>query len=685
MIGQRFRLAGRRKAAGGMRMDLALVAMLVAILMLMIFPIPTWLMDTLLAFNMALAVLILMVAVYLKSPLEFSTFPSIILFSTVFRIALSVASTRLILLEGDAGEIIETFGTFVVQGNVIVGLIIFLLITVVQFLVITKGAERIAEVSARFTLDAMPGKQMSIEAEIRSGELKREAGRLKRSELSQESQFFGSMDGAMKFVKGDAIAGIIIIMINLIGGISIGVAQKDMSFSEAMQTYSLLTVGDGLVSQIPALFIALCAGVVVTRVTSDAPQDVGTEMVGQLLAQRRGLVIAACVVAAMGLLPGFPTAIFFALGLSMALLAFYLPALKAAVTTDPADSADDTVYESKETDRLALHISASDLAALDTAAFVEARKQARARFLERHGYELPTAGLRTDPLQPDGQFRIVLDDVPIIFGHLRANGAFVIGDENTIALTLGIPAVVSSQMPQGKGVWVSAGKSTLLESVDVNVYSAAEAIWTALQHAITARLGLLLTTENLQAYLSDLPQREAALLEQIYSNVDEAAVLEVLRRLTAEATPLVPRYAVLLAMAEWSTREQDPVLLTEYTRQGIKRQICHHYSTGQNAVSTYLIDNSLDQKLREAVQKTDVGGYLALGMRDSAAILETFARIDENVRGIACPPVIVAANDVRRYLRRFLSENDIYLPVIAQQELSGDFQYKPLGVLRADI
>ncbi|WP_180996064.1 flagellar biosynthesis protein FlhA [Tabrizicola aquatica] len=666
-------------------MDLALIGLLMAILMLMILPIPTWLMDTLIAFNMAFAILILMVAVYLKSPLEFSTFPSIILFSTVFRIALSVASTRLILIDGDAGEIIETFGNFVVQGNVIVGLIIFLVISTVQFLVITKGAERIAEVSARFTLDAMPGKQMSIEAEIRSGELKRDAGRHKRNALSQESQFFGSMDGAMKFVKGDAIAGIIIILINLVGGISLGVAQKGMSFSEAMHTYSLLTVGDGLVAQIPALFIALCAGAVVTRVTSEAPQDLGTEMVAQLLAQRRGLVVAACIVAALGLMPGFPTAIFFLLGLSMAIVAAYLPALKSVVAPDSKEEADDSAFEGKENDRLALHLSAADLAALDTAAFVLARKEGRARFLERHGYELPTAGLRADPLQSNGSFRIVLDGVPIIFGHLRASGAFVVGDENMIALSLGIPAVVSTRMPQGPGVWVDTGKTALLQSIDIRVSSAAEAIWTAMQHAITARLGLLLTTSNLEAYLADLNPREAALREQIHENIDDTIVTEVLRRLAAEATPLVPRYAVLMAIADWSVREQDPVLLAEYTRQGIKRQICHHYSTGQNAVSTYLIDNSLDEKLREAVQKTDVGGYLALGMRDSAAILETFSQIDANVRGIACPPVIVAANDIRRYLRRFLSENDIYLPVIAQQELSGEFQYKPLGVLRANM
>jgi type III secretion protein V len=271
-------MLGRFLGSLGFRSDLAVVAVLIAAIMLMIVPMPTVAVDTLLAFNLGASVLLLMVAFYLQSPVQFSTLPAVILIATVFRLSLSIAITRLVPVQADAGEIIRTFGEFVVAGNIMVGLVIFLIITIVQFIVITKGAERIAEVAARFTLDAMPGKQMAIDADLRSGEIDQPTGRQRRRALEQESQLYGAMDGAMKFVKGDAVAGLVIIVINLVGGLVVGVMQHGMSFAQAGHTYSILTVGDGLVAQIPALFVSITAGTVVTRVAGGDADSLGGEI-----------------------------------------------------------------------------------------------------------------------------------------------------------------------------------------------------------------------------------------------------------------------------------------------------------------------------------------------------------------------------------------------------------------------
>ena len=292
------------------RSDMMVAVLVVAVIFMMILPLPTGLVDVLIGSNMGISVILLMLAVYIGSPLEFSSFPAVLLLTTLFRLALSITTTRLVLLQADAGQIVQTFGEFVVSGNLIVGMVIFLIITIVQFLVITKGAERVAEVSARFSLDAMPGKQMSIDGDMRAGVIDVDEARTRRRLVEKESQLYGSMDGAMKFVKGDAIAGIIIIAINLIGGLSIGVFQRDMNVESALHTYSILTIGDGLVAQIPALFIAITAGIIVTRVTTGAASDLGTEIGGQVTGQPRALFIGGLLLVGFSMIPGFPVITF---------------------------------------------------------------------------------------------------------------------------------------------------------------------------------------------------------------------------------------------------------------------------------------------------------------------------------------------------------------------------------------
>ena len=295
------------------RQELVLVGLLVLTMAMMILPMPTALADVLIATNIGLSTLLMMVAIYIRAPVEFSTLPSVILITTAFRLSLSITTSRMVLVQADAGEIIRTFGDFVIAGNVVVGLVVYLIITIVQFVVITKGSERVAEVAARFTLDALPGKQISIDADLKNGDIDQKEARRRRRLLEKESQLYGAMDGAMKFVKGDAIASLVIIVVNLVGGMTIGCLQRGLPFSEAVRTYSLLAVGDGLIAQIPALLISLTAGVLVTRVTSETGGNLGQDIVAQLVTEPRTLQIAALVLAGLGLVPGFPTAVFWTL------------------------------------------------------------------------------------------------------------------------------------------------------------------------------------------------------------------------------------------------------------------------------------------------------------------------------------------------------------------------------------
>jgi len=317
------------------RQDLALIFMLLMIIFMIILPLPTWLIDLLIGVNLSLVLLVLVVTVYLKTPTAFSTLPAVLLFSTLFRLAISISTTRMILVQADAGQIVETFGEVVLGGSIVVGLVVFLIITVVQFVVITKGSERVAEVSARFSLDALPGRQMSIDSDMRAGEIDMAEAKRRRAKLQLESEFYGSMDGAMKFVKGDAIAGLIIIAVNILGGIAVGVGQNGMAFGDAVQRYSVLTVGDGLVSQIPALLMAISSGIVITRIISNESNDLGRDIAEQMSASPRALYIASGVLVLFGFIPGFPTLTFLALAAFFAVAGFF-----AGIAMNRADSAD---------------------------------------------------------------------------------------------------------------------------------------------------------------------------------------------------------------------------------------------------------------------------------------------------------------------------------------------------------
>ncbi|WP_315855044.1 FHIPEP family type III secretion protein [Chenggangzhangella methanolivorans] len=421
------------------RSDVVVAAFMMLAIVMIFIPLPTGMIDVLIGINMVFSLLVLVVAFYISSPVEFSSLPSVILLGTLFRLALSIAITRLILVEADAGQIVQAFGEFVIAGNVVVGLVVFTIITVAQFVVITKGAERVAEVAARFSLDALPGKQMAIDNDLRNGDIDKSEAASRRRRLERESQLYGAMDGAMKFVKGDAIAGLVIVLINLVGGLLIGMVQRGMSFSEAGHAYSLLTVGDGLIAQIPALLVSVAAGTVVTRVTSEDNVDLGTEITRQIVADPRALGLASALSFGAGLVPGFPTLVFFALSAALAGGAWLLHRRKQAKDAPPVydvlpnerEEPEDVAFSevaSGSRYRVTTWVGSELSVAVPMQQFKQFVERARQDLFQDLGVDPPAVELRIDRAAEPNRFRIDLEDVPVSDGEILV-GHVLLRDE----------------------------------------------------------------------------------------------------------------------------------------------------------------------------------------------------------------------------------------------------------------
>lgn len=679
-----------------MRKDLILIAVIVATLALMVIPLNTMVIDALLALNISLSVLMLMVAVYLRHPSDFSTFPSVILLATAFRLSLSVGTTRLILSEADAGDIIATFGAFVVAGSVVIGLVIFLIITVVQFLVVTKGAERVAEVGARFALDAMPGKQMSIDAEVRAGNLTPEEATVQRKRLDKDSQFFGAMDGAMKFVKGDAIAGIIIICINLLGGVAVGTTLHGYSFGEAVGIFALLTVGDGLVAQIPALLMALCAGVVVTRVANQDNSDLGSDISAELVSDPRVPSVAAVIVLGIGVVPGFPTAIFGGLAVVLMVTAFGLRrklARTAAAVADAAAQAARVRAAPQVTQppapnaRFALRIAPKAAGHLD---LDQIRRGLADHFGGLHrtgGVLFPTPDLRVCELENGLDVVIDLDDVPVFRTSLPGPGLRLRPDP---AVQSGAPSAASHRVllsPVLSGHWVDgAGPDTGDNAATI---STEQALVTLTCGYFRHHLGTLFSWDVFQGALAEAKAAEPATMALIDEDMTEAAMFKMFRYLIEDGVPLRPLSLLVSAWHFWINTADQPsaIVLADCLRGSMRRQMCHQIAAGDGVIGLVLLDPDLEQLARQNIADTRKPSGQAVndGLVFSTEVTEVILR---QIRGITDTTlqgprqvVLIASVDLRRRLRNFLAANGMYPMVLAPNELSDDVVSVPLGVI----
>ncbi len=682
--------------------DIVLAFFIIGIITMIILPVPPHVIDILLAINLTVAIGLIMVSLYIPSAIELSMFPSILLITTLYRLGINIASTRQILLHAYAGDIIEAFGEFVVGGNYVVGGVIFLIITLVQFLVVTKGAERVAEVAARFRLDAMPGKQMSIDADMRAGILDATQAREKRLLLTKESELYGSMDGAMKFVKGDAIAGIVITLINIIGGLIIGMAQHGMSAGRAAKVYSLLSIGDGLVSQVPAILIAVCAGIVTTRVSSsEKDTNLGSEISKQILSQPKALILSAFVLLGIGSIRAFPFLPFAILSVAMGFAGYALHKSKKAKTAPEGGATPGSVGAGVEGHEVmpgeaggqyALtvpiivelgptlsKIIQNDKKNKNTTHIESMIPQMRQALYQDLGVRFPGVHVRyNSPNVKDEEYTILLNEVPIqrgqiIKGHVLTNDSL----ENLKRYNLNPTTYTNSlNMPSN---WIDEKQKPILDKAGIKYWGPIEVVVLHLSYFFRQNASEFLGIQEVRTMLEFLEKNYPDLIREVTRLIPLQKLTEIFKRLVQEQISIKNLKTIMESLSEWAQTEKDTVLLTEYIRTSLKRYISYKYSQGQSVLSVYMVDPEIEDMIRGAIKETSAGSYIALDPDSSQMILQAMRKTVMPAQPGAQPPVLLTAMDIRRYLRKLIEVDFPYLPVLSVNEIIPEIKVLPLG------
>lgn len=688
--------------------DIALAVLIIAILAMIIVPVNPHVIDYLIALNLSISVALLMVALYIPSAVQLSIFPSLLLITTLYRLGLNIASTRQILLHANAGEIIFQFGDFVVGGNFVVGGVIFLIITLVQFIVITKGAERVAEVAARFTLDAMPGKQMSIDADMRAGILDSNQAREKRLAIQKESQLYGAMDGAMKFVKGDAIAGIIITLINVIGGMIIGVSINGMTGMEAAKTYSLLSIGDGLVSQIPALLISITAGIVTTRVSSEKDAaNLGSEISGQILQQPKALMLSAGFLMGMAILPGFPKAPFLILAAALGLIGYALwNTEQQKLTTGTSgggssmSSAADGSVDTSVKGHKVVSGGGIDSYALTLPVIIECGKgltgeiqkaQKGQSFVDQMipkmrqalysdlGVRFPGVHVRTDSpiLEPD-EYSIHLNEVPIVRGKVLES-SFLTNESEENLKRYNLQFSVYKNSLGLPSLWVENKHKELLDKAGIKYWNSLEVMILHLSYFFRHYANEFVGIQEVKSMLEFIEKSFPDLVKEVTRLIPLQKMTDIFKRLIQEQVSIKDLRTILESLSEWAQTEKDTVLLTEYVRSSLKRYISYKYSQGQSVLSVYILDPEIEDMVRGAIKQTSAGSYLALDPDSVQLILQGVRSTVAPPPPGGQPPVILTAIDVRRFVRKLIEMEFTDISVVSYQEIVPEIRIQPLG------
>jgi len=635
----------------------------VAIICLMVLPLPQFVLDTLIAINIASSIGLLLLTMYVSSPLALNTFPTLLLFSTLLRLSLNIASSRSILLNADAGHIIETFGRLVVGGNVVVGLVIFMIISIVQFIVVAKGSERVAEVAARFTLDAMPGKQMSIDADLRAGMIDKDEAKRRRLLIEQESQLNGAMDGAMKFVKGDAIAGLLIALVNLLAGFAVGAGMHGMPIGEAVDRYTVLTVGDGMVSQLPSLFVSIAAGVLATRVSGSETTSLGGEIVRQVLGQPTALLVTGAILLGFLLVPGFPALQFLLLGLAVGGVGLVLyrqaqrdqtgkKAPMPAMQGEGEMQAPPTLVEDglpSFSVPLLVRVSDAMSASLVAERFSLALEGLREELRERLGLPFPGVRLIRDPSLGAGSYRILVHDVLVVDGsmpverfaiHLDADTRLPDGFELDRAL-----AVIGriawgdyvGELPQG-------AKEVHADTLLV-LY---------LRMVIFSRPHEFIGVQEVQRMLQRAERELFELIKEVIKILPLQRITDVLRRLLREGVPIRNLRAIGEGLVTWGAKEKDVVMLTELVRVELGRWIAGAHARGTGTIRAVLIHPDTEDRFKRSIQQNVSGSFLALSSDDSKRFCAEVERLVQSGASGTILPVVVTSMDLRRYARRLI-------------------------------
>ena len=669
--------------------DVILAVAVVGVLLVLIVPIPTALVDVLLTLNIAGALLLLMVTLSAAKSLEFSTFPSLLLFTTLLRLSLNVASTRLILLNGYAGEVINAFGNFVVGGNVIVGMIVFLILVIIQFVVITKGSGRISEVAARFTLDAMPGKQMAIDADLNSGLISEDDARARRQKVAEEAEFYGAMDGASKFVRGDAVAGIIITAVNLVGGILMG-KLNGLSIGEAVQTYSILTVGDGLVSQSPSLIIATTAGIIVTKASSSS--NLARDMASQVLMHPRSLATAAGMVFFFGIIPGLPTIPFFILG---TVLAGVCLAVRSTIRRrDQADEATKIARSEQadpeqadgvnlpRVDRLSIEVGFQLIPLLDPMQSDDMLRKIRAvrqQLAANLGIVVPPVRIHDNLQLQSGEYAIRMRGNEIARGSILANNMLAI---DSGMVTTPVQGVETTEPAFGlPALWIDPTKKDEAQAAGYTVADSRSVLITHLTEAIKKHACELLTREDVRALVDGVKAQEPTVVEELIPNVlSLGGVQKVLQGLLAEGIPITDHGGILEAIADNAGVTTHAPPLVELVRKSLSRTICTNIEA-RGKVCAITLDPTVEQMIAQSVQESPGDDGMVLEPARSETLVKNIVKAVRETVSSGYEAVLLTSSPIRRHVRRIVQHVIPELPVLAYDELIPEMKLEGLSTV----
>ncbi|OWZ84246.1 flagellar biosynthesis protein FlhA [Natranaerobius trueperi] len=678
--------------------DLIFVLAVIAIVLMLILPVPPELLNILLVVNITLALTILLVSMYTLEPLQFSIFPTLLLLITIYRLALNVSSTRLILLNADAGEVIQQFGEFVVGGNALVGFVIFLILVAIQFIVITKGAERVSEVTARFTLDAMPGKQMAIDADLNSGLINEEQARERRKAVEQEADFYGAMDGASKFVKGDAIAGIVITVINVLGGFVIGMAQQGLTFQESLQTFTLLTVGDGLVTQIPALLISTSTGIVVTRAASDS--NLGEDVISQILAHPKVLFIVAGVLAMVGILPGMPPLPFLLLGLIMAILAYHIKT--TVIEKVPSPEEEEVAAKEEEAEGYRSPENVMSLLQIDPIEFefgygllpladpdqggdlLDRVTMIRRQVALELGIVVPVIRVRDNIQLSSNEYCIKIKGVEVAREEVLPNHYLVMipGDEKPEDLDI-VGTQTKEPVFNLPAMWIDEDQREHTEMSGYTVVDPPSVLATHLTEIIKRHAHELLGRQEVKELVENLKESYPAVVEELVDNVlSLGEVRNVLSNLLKEGVSIRNLLTIAETLTDYGAITKDTDMLTEYVRQNLSREITNKLKELQgDSLKVITLSPELEQKLSESIKQTDHGNYLSIEPQITQKIQKQLQNYYEQLNEQGIHPIVITSPMVRLYFKRLTEGVFTNLTVVSYHELEPQVEAQSVGVV----
>jgi flagellar biosynthesis protein FlhA len=666
--------------------DLLIVVGVISIILVLVLPLPVFLMDLLLSLSLCLGIIILLVTMYTKESLEFSVFPSLLLTVTLFRLALNVATTRLILSQGYAGKVIEVFGTFVTGGNPVVGFIIFSIIVLIQFIVITKGASRIAEVAARFTLDAMPGKQMAIDADLNSGLINEEQARLRRAKIAQEADFYGAMDGASKFVRGDAIAGIIIVLVNIIGGFVIGIVQQGLSFQESLLKFTKLTIGDGLVTQIPALMISTGTGILVSRAASK--DNLGAEITSQLFTNPKVMAVASLVMLFFAFIPGFRKIPFIMLAIGAGAIAYseYIrqkQEKQRAIETKPVTKAPEKVEDYLHVDPMELEIGYGLIPLVDSTQggdLLDRITLIRRQLAQELGIIIPPIRIRDNIQLKPNEYRIKIRTFMVGKGELMS-GAYLAMDPGTV--TKKIRGIETTEPAFGlPALWITESQKESAELAGYTVVELPAVLATHLTEIIKRHAHDLLTRQDVKNLIENLKEHNSAVVDELIPNLlSYGDVHKVLQNLLRERVSIRDLSLILETLADVASKNKNPEILTEYVRNALAHQICSMYKDESGVISVITIDPALEQKLEASMRETETGFRLVLSPQDAAKIIEKIGEQIEKAKTRNEIPIIICSPTIRSQLKRLTETTFRDLVVLSYNEIVPGTDIKSTGMI----